>query len=45
MYDTAFFPNEPAGCLGSRSVMELSNNIQIPLTPNEYRDGMLHSLC
>jgi hypothetical protein len=45
MYDTAFFPKEPAGCLGSRSIMDLSNNIQIPLTPNEYRDGMIHSLC
>jgi hypothetical protein len=45
MYDTAFFPVEPAGCLGSRSIMDLSNNIQVPLTPNEYRDGMIHSLC
>lgn len=45
MYDTALFPHDPAGYAGSRSIMELSNNIQVPLTPNEYRDGMIHSLC
>jgi hypothetical protein len=45
MYDTALFPDDPAGCLGSRSIMDLSNNIQVPLTANEYRDGMIRSLC
>jgi D-proline reductase (dithiol) PrdD len=45
LYDTALFPTEPGGFLGSRSIMELSNNMQVALTPNEYRDGMVHSLC
>jgi hypothetical protein len=45
MYDTSLFPNEPGGFLGSRSIMELSNNLPIMLSPNEYRDGAVHSLC
>jgi hypothetical protein len=44
MYDTALFPSEPSGFIGSRSIMDLSNNVQVVVTPNEYRDGVVHSL-
>jgi hypothetical protein len=44
LYDTGLFPSEPGGYLGCRSIMDISNNMQIVLTPNEYRDGMIHSL-
>jgi hypothetical protein len=44
MYDTMLFPKEPCGYLGALSIMDLSNNKQIVMTPNEYRDGMVHSL-
>ncbi|MDR2893163.1 MAG: proline reductase [Deltaproteobacteria bacterium] len=44
LYDTSLFPNEPAGYIGSKSVMDRSNNVQVVITPNEYRDGVVHSL-
>lgn len=43
MYDTALFPNEPGGYLGSRQMMSI-RNMPIYLTPNQCRDGAIHSL-
>lgn len=43
MYDTGIFPSQPAGYAGCRSIMDLAN-MQVALTPNEYRDGMVCSL-
>ena len=43
-YDTLLFPREPGGYRGGKSIMDRSNNVQIVITPNEYRDGVLHSL-
>lgn len=43
MYDTAIFPKEPSGIIGAKSIMSFGN-IQIILTPNEYKDGVVHSL-
>ncbi|MDR1621477.1 MAG: hypothetical protein LBS00_03775 [Synergistaceae bacterium] len=43
-YDTLLFPREPAGYAGGKSIMDRSNNVQIVITPNEYRDGVLHAL-
>ncbi len=44
MGDTAVFPTEPGGFIGARSIMDLTNNLPIFLGPNEYRDGIVHSL-
>ena len=44
LYDTSLFPNEPAGYIGSKSIMDRSNNVQVVVTPNEYRDGVIRSL-
>jgi hypothetical protein len=44
LYDTLLFPNEPAGYAGGKSIMDRSNNVQVFITPNEYRDGAVHSL-
>ncbi len=44
MYETAIFPYEPGGCLGCRSIMDIAN-MQILITPNQYKDGVIHSLC
>jgi hypothetical protein len=44
LYDTLLFPEDPAGYAGGKSIMDRSNNIQMLITPNEYRDGALHSL-
>lgn len=43
MYDSSLFPNEPAGYLGSRQMMDIKN-MPIYLTPNQCRDGAIHSL-
>lgn len=43
MYDTAMFPYEPAGFLGAHNMMD-SKNIPYVITPNQCRDGAIHSL-
>lgn len=43
MYDTAVFPIQPAGILGSHSMRE-SGNLPYVVTPNQCRDGVIHSL-
>lgn len=43
MYDTAMFPYEPGGFLGSHNMMD-SKNIPYVITPNQGRDGAIHSL-
>jgi hypothetical protein len=43
-FETLLFPREPAGYAGGKSIMDRSNNVQIVITPNEYRDGVLHAL-
>lgn len=45
MYDTSLFPTQPGGFSGSRSIMDISNNMPVIVSPNEYRDGVIHSLC
>lgn len=44
LYDTSLFPADPAGFIGSKSIMDRSNNVQVVLSPNEYRDGALRAL-
>ena len=44
LYDTSLFPNEPAGYIGSKSIMDRCNNVQIVVSANEYRDGVIRSL-
>lgn len=44
MYDTFLFGDEPCGFIGAGSIMDLSNKVQIVLSPNEYRDGAVRSL-
>lgn len=43
LYDTVLLPPEPCGCLGGTSIMDLGN-MNLLLSPNEYRDGMVHSM-
>lgn len=43
MYDTAMFPYEPGGFLGSHNMMD-SKNVPYAVTPNQGRDGVIHSL-
>ena len=43
MYDTAMFPYEPGGFLGSHNMMD-SKNVPYVITPNQGRDGAIHSL-
>ena len=43
MYDTGLFPKEPGGYIGCRSIMDLEN-MQVAISPNEYRDGAIRSL-
>jgi hypothetical protein len=43
MYDTGLFPRQPGGYAGCRSIMSLAN-MQVAMTANEYRDGMVCSL-
>ena len=44
MGDTALFPDEPGGFSGSRSVMDYTHNLPVFISPNEYMDGIVHSL-
>lgn len=44
MYDTCVFGAEPCGFVRDGSLMDRSNNVQIVLSPNEYRDGAVRSL-
>lgn len=43
MYDTGIFPIEPAGFIGSKSIMDLGN-MPVFLTPNQYRDGAIRAM-
>ncbi|MCI5868468.1 MAG: glycine/sarcosine/betaine reductase component B subunit [Dorea sp.] len=43
MYNTAMFPYEPGGFLGSHNMMD-SKNLPYLITPNQCRDGVIHSL-
>lgn len=43
MYDTAMFPYEPGGFIGARNMMD-SKNLPYVITPNQCRDGAIHSL-
>ncbi len=43
MYDTSLFPYEPGGYIGSRQMMDIKN-MPIYITPNQCRDGAIHSL-
>jgi hypothetical protein len=43
MYDTAMFPYEPGGYVGSHNMMD-SKNVPYVITPNQCRDGVIHSL-
>ncbi len=40
MYDTGVFPHEPCGAIGIRPILSLAN-MQVAITPNEYRDGVV----
>lgn len=43
MYDMQLFPHEPSGVEGGRSIIDMGN-MPVFVTPNEYRDGILHSM-
>mgnify|MGYP000866938843 FL=1 len=43
MYDTAMFPYEPGGVIGARNMMG-SKNLPYIISPNQCRDGVIHSL-
>lgn len=43
MYDTTMFPLEPGGFLGSHNMMD-SKNLPYVISPNQCRDGAIHSL-
>lgn len=43
MYDTALFPAQPAGCIGSQ-LIRLRRNLPVLLTPTQVLDGAIHSL-
>ena len=43
MYDTSMFPFEPGGFLGSRNMMN-SQNVPYVISPNQCKDGAIHSL-
>lgn len=43
MYDTSMFPNEPGGFIGSHNMMA-SKNIPYVISPNQCKDGVIHSL-
>ncbi|MDL2267867.1 glycine/sarcosine/betaine reductase component B subunit [Desulfovibrio sp. OttesenSCG-928-G15] len=44
MGDAALFPQEPGGFIGSRSIMDLTHNLPILISPNEYQDGIIRNL-
>lgn len=43
MYDTAMFPYEPGGFIGAHNMRD-SKSIPYVITPNQCRDGVIHSL-
>ena len=43
MYDTMMFPYQPGGIIGAYNLREC-NNLPILITPNQCRDGIIHSL-
>lgn len=43
MYDSSLFPFEPGGYIGSRQMMSI-RNMPVYITPNQCRDGAIHSL-
>lgn len=43
MYDTMVFPNQPGGIIGAYNLREC-NNLPVVITPNQCRDGVIHSL-
>ncbi len=43
MYDTALFPSQPCGILGARLIRQCGC-IPWAITPNQCRDGVIHSL-
>lgn len=43
MHDNILLPAEPAGVQGGKSIIDLGN-IPVMLTPNEVKDGGIHSL-
>lgn len=43
MYDTSLFPDEPGGYRGSRQMISM-RNMPVYITPNQCRDGVIHSL-
>jgi D-proline reductase (dithiol) PrdD len=42
--DSAVLPAEPGGFKGGVSLMDLTHNLPVFFTPNEYRDGIVHAL-
>ncbi len=44
MNDTALFPEHPGGFMGSSSIMDLTHNLPVLLSPNEYADGIVRAL-
>lgn len=44
MGDTAVFPDDPGGFIGSHSIMDYTHNLPIFFSCNEYMDGIVHSL-
>ncbi|WP_455937686.1 glycine/sarcosine/betaine reductase component B subunit [Gemella morbillorum] len=43
MYDTMMFPYQPGGIIGAYNLREC-NNLPTLITPNQCRDGIIHSL-
>ena len=43
MYDTSLFAKEPSGTENGRSIIDMGN-MPVIVTPNEYRDGIIHSM-
>ncbi|MDL2307232.1 hypothetical protein LJC48_04295 [Desulfovibrio sp. OttesenSCG-928-C06] len=44
MGDASIFPHEPGGFIGSRSIMDLTHNLPVVVSPNEYLDGIVRNL-
>jgi hypothetical protein len=44
MNDTALFPDQPGGFMGSSSIMDLTRNLPVIVSPNEYADGIVRAL-
>jgi hypothetical protein len=43
MYETAMFPNQPAGYVGTYSTMDFMN-MPVVVSGNQVLDGVIHSL-